>query len=80
MKDSKDDLFMKFEAKGFLPIEIPGLVKDTIEIANKREGTSISAVEQELEELGWGIGILDIYTYHLITLLKTRGEIPNIER
>lgn len=35
MENKLDDLFMMFEAKGFLPIEIPDLVKDAIEVAKR---------------------------------------------
>jgi hypothetical protein len=80
MEDMFDDLFARFKAKGFLPEEIPDLVKDAIAIAKETEDTSKNAIEQELEELGWGIGVLDTYTYHLINLLKTGGDIFIIER
>ena len=80
MEGKLDDLFLMFEAKGFLPIEIPGLVKDVLTIANKDEDTTINAVDQELEDLGWGIGVLDAQTYHLITHLKAHNEFPKIER
>ena len=80
MENSLEDLFMKFEAKGFLPIEIPDLVKDALTIASTGENTTISAVDQELEDLGWGIGVLDAQTYHLITHLNAHDEFPKIER
>ena len=54
MENKLDDLFMMFEAKGFLPIEIPDFVKDAQNIVSKGEDTTISAVDQELEDFRWG--------------------------
>ena len=73
MENKLDDLFMMFEAKGFLPIEIPYLVKDALTIASEDKNITLSAADQELEDLGWGIGVLDASIYHLITLLKTHN-------
>jgi len=67
MGDRLDDLFLRFQIKGFMPIEIPGLVKDVIEIMGNRRNCTITTIEQELEDLGWGLGIMDYGTYELIT-------------
>ena len=60
---------MSFQIKGFMPIEIPELVKDILDIMDNRELCTITTFDQELEELGWGINIMDNTTYELITSL-----------
>jgi hypothetical protein len=69
MGDRLNDLFLRFQIKGFMPIEIPGLVKDVLDIMDHRELCTITTLDQELEELGWGINIMDNTTYELITSL-----------
>jgi len=69
MKDGLNDLFLRFQMKGFMPIEIPELVKDVLGIIGNREVCTITAIDQELEELGWGINIIDNVTYELIRSL-----------
>ena len=64
-----NDLFLRFQIKGFMPIEIPELVKDVLDIMDSREPCTMTTIDQELEELGWGINIMDNATYELITLL-----------
>jgi hypothetical protein len=68
-KDRLTDLFMMFQTKGFMPIELPELVKDIFEIMDKCRNCTITAIDQELEELGWGLNIMDNATYELITSL-----------
>ena len=69
MGDRLSDLFLRFQIKGFMPIEIPDLLKDVLDIMDNRELSKITAIDQELEELGWGINIMDNSTYELITSL-----------
>ena len=64
-----NDLFLRFQIKGFMPIEIPELVKDVLDIMDSREPCTMTTIDQELEELGWGINIIDNATYELITSL-----------
>jgi hypothetical protein len=52
-----------------MPIEIPGLVKDVLHIMENQDLCSIKTIDQELEELGWGINIMDNKTFELITSL-----------
>lgn len=67
MGDRLSDLFLRFQIKGFMPVEIPELVKDVLDIMDNRELCTITAIDQELEELGWGVNIMDNTTYELIT-------------
>ena len=67
MEDRLNDLFLRFQIKGFMSIEIPELVKDVLDIMNNRKPCTITTIDQELEELGWGINIIDNATYELIT-------------
>lgn len=69
MGDRLDDLFLMFQMKGFMPIEIPELVHDVFDIMENSGHCTITTIEQELEDLGWGIGIMDYATYELITSL-----------
>ena len=67
MKDRLSDLFLIFQKKGFMSIEIPELVQDVLDIMDNLEICTIRTIDQELEELGWGIDIMDNTTYELIT-------------
>ena len=69
MGDRLSDLFLRFQIKGFMPIEIPELIKDVLNLMENQKICTITAVDQELEELGWGINIMDNATYELITSL-----------
>jgi len=64
-----DDLFLRFQTKGFMPIEIPGLMQDLFNIIGKGRYCTITDTNQELEDLGWGIEPMDNVTYQLISSL-----------
>jgi hypothetical protein len=66
MDNRLDDLSLRFQTKGFIPIEIPGLMKDIFNIFNNPVYSTITDINQELEDLGWGIEIMDDATYELI--------------
>ncbi|MEJ2495370.1 MAG: hypothetical protein P8Y79_13695 [Ignavibacteriaceae bacterium] len=66
MDNRLDDLSLRFQTKGFIPIEIPGLMKDIFNIFNNPVYSTITDINQELEDLGWGIEIMDDATYQLI--------------
>ena len=66
MENRLDDLFLRFETKGFMPIEIPGLIKDVLNISGNGEYYTLTFVKQEMEDLGWGIEIVDDVTYELV--------------
>jgi len=63
------DLFLSFQKKGFMPIEIPGLMQDVFNIIGKGRYCTITDANQELEDLGWGFEIMDNVTYQLINSL-----------
>ena len=69
MENRLDDLFLSFQTKGFMPIEIPGLIQDVFNMLDKGRYCTISNINKELEDLGWGIEIMDNVTYELITSL-----------
>ncbi len=69
MENRLDDLILRFQAKGFMPIEIPGIMQDVFNILGKGRHCSITDTNQELEDLGWGIGIMDNVTYELTSSL-----------
>ena len=69
MEKRLDDLYLMFQAKGFMPIEIPGLMKDVFSMFTNPKYFTISDVNQELEDLGWGIEIMDNVTYEFVNSL-----------
>jgi len=69
MENRLNDLSFRLETKGFMPIEISGLVKDIFYILDKGIYCTITEVNQELEDLGWGIGIMDNDSYELMNSL-----------
>jgi hypothetical protein len=69
MENRLDDLFLSFQTKGFMPIEIPGIIQDVFNIIGKGRYCTITDANQELEDLGWGLGIMDNVTYRLISSL-----------
>ena len=70
MENRLDDLFLRFQTKGFMRIEIPGLIQDVFNIIGKGRYCNITDANQELEDLGWGIEIMDNITYELATSLN----------
>jgi hypothetical protein len=75
-----DDLFQRFKDKGFMPVEISGLVKDVFNIIGNSGCSTIITIDQELEEFGWGIGIMDYVTHELITSLIEDNSSTDVER
>ncbi|MGW8325689.1 MAG: hypothetical protein ACWGNI_08265 [Desulfobacterales bacterium] len=69
MDNRLNDLFLRFQTKGFMSIEIPGLIQDVFNIIGKGRYCTITVANQELEDLGWGIEIMDYVTYELINSL-----------
>ena len=69
MENRLDDLFLRFQTKGFMRIEIPGLIQDVFNMLGKGRYCTIPDANQELEDLGWGIKIMDNVTYDLINSL-----------
>jgi hypothetical protein len=69
MENRLGDLFLSFQKKGFMPIEIPGLIQDVFNMLGKGRYCTISNVNKELEDLGWGLAIMDNVTYKLINSL-----------
>ena len=69
MDNRLNDLFLRFQTKGFMSIEIPGLIQDVFNIIGKGRYFTINDANQKLEDLGWGIEIMDYVTYELINSL-----------
>jgi hypothetical protein len=69
MENRLGNLFLGFQKKGFMHIEIPGLIQDIFNMLGKGRYCTITNVNQELEDLGWGIGIMDNVTYELVNSL-----------
>jgi len=56
-----------------MPFEIPWLIKDAIHLA-ANSGITITDVNQELEELGWGIEIIDNETFKQISSVAANND------
>ena len=69
MENKLNDLSLRFQSKGFTPIEIPGLIKDIGIIFDEGRYCTIAEVNQELDDLGWGVEIIDNVTYKLMNSL-----------
>ncbi|MFC1812755.1 hypothetical protein ACFL03_08685 [Thermodesulfobacteriota bacterium] len=80
MENKLNNLFQRFRKKGFLPIEIPDLVKDALSLMENGRYLTIGAIDQELEDLGWGINVMDFATFELITTLVETSGIYDVER
>lgn len=65
MENSFKDLHLRFQSKGFSSIEIKAIIKDVLKALGNGGHRSRSAVNREMEDLGWGIGIIDSVTYNL---------------
>jgi hypothetical protein len=69
MENKLNDIALRFQTKGFIPIEITGLIKDVFIILHKGKYRTRTEINQELEDLGWGIDIMDNVTYELMNSL-----------
>jgi len=74
MENRLIELFLSFREKGYMAIEIPWLIKDAIHITANSEHT-ITDINRELEDLGWGIEIIDNATYkQIISFVDNRDS------
>ena len=80
METRLNDLLLRLSNKGFLPIEIPDLIKDFFYLIDSCRCSTMSSIDQELEDLGWGIGVMDNVTYELITSLVENTGFSDVER
>ena len=80
MENKLNNLFQRFRKKGFLPIEIPDLVKDALYLMENGRYLTVSAIDQELEDFGWGINILDDATYELIAAIVENSGFSSVRR
>jgi hypothetical protein len=69
METRLDDLFLRFQTKGFIPIEIPRLIQDAYNILNHHSDFIVADINKALADLGWGTDIMDTVTYELINSL-----------
>jgi len=69
MENRLSALYLRFQTKGFMHIEIPILIKDIFNSLGNGRPCTIAAVNQEIEDLGWGINIMDDVTYELANSL-----------
>jgi len=75
METNLENLCLRFRKKGFLPIEIPELIKDALRLVDNNRYATITEIDQELEDLGWGIGVMDFATFELITALAENSTL-----
>ena len=80
METRLNDLFLRLSNKGFLSVEIPDLIKDFYYLIENGRYSTMNSIDQELEELGWGIGVMDNVTFGLITSLVENTGFSDVER
>jgi hypothetical protein len=80
METRINDLCLRLSNKGFLLIEIPDLIKDFYYLIENGRYSTMSSIDQELEDLGWGIGVMDNATYELTTSLVKNTGFSYVER
>jgi hypothetical protein len=65
----------KFLKKGFTEVELPDLLNDLILLFKQSKRCTANKINQELENLGWGVDLLDDYLFKEIeSLLISIGE------
>jgi hypothetical protein len=69
MQNRLEKLYLRFRAKGFMPVEVHSLTKDVLIILGNGRHFTRDAINREMEDLGWGIEILDKDTYNLANSL-----------
>jgi hypothetical protein len=69
MDKTSHNLSVWFKNRGLLQEELPDFIKDVIQLIDEEENRSLNMVNQELEELGWGIQILDETAYNQFLFL-----------
>ena len=61
--------------KGFTPAELPDLLNDLTLLIKQSKRCTTNNINQELENLGWGVDLLDEYLFKEIeSLLVSTGE------
>jgi hypothetical protein len=60
--------------KGFTSLEIPELLNDLIRLVRQDEICTTNYINQELENLGWGIQIIDEALFREIGCLFANNE------
>ena len=73
MGNRLEELHKRFKKKGFMPVEIQGLVKDFFVTICSGRYLTRTAVNREMEALGWGIEIIDTDTYNLANAIILFG-------
>jgi hypothetical protein len=65
----------RFLKKGFTPAELPDLLNDLTLLIKQSKRCTTNNINQELENLGWGVDLLDEYLFKEIeSLLVSTGE------
>ena len=69
----------KLLKKGFTPVEIPDLLNDLTLLFRQSKSCTTNNINQELENLGWGVELLDEYLFkEIASLLISTGETPKL--
>lgn len=75
MEEIFDLLFLKLTHKGLMPVEIPRIIKDVVNIVNDGGEFTAGIVNERLEHMGWGEQIIDEFTFELIIFfLENRDD------
>jgi hypothetical protein len=80
MKNIREDLHLRLQSKGFTPNEIHGIIDEVLKFLGNGKHRTRSALNRELEDLGWGIEIIDPATYKLTNTIKSLDRLIGFER
>ena len=70
-----DLLVFRLSDKGVDSTHVPRVIKDVLNIVKDGEDFTVSSVNNRLESLGWGEGIVDEFVFELIlSLLENQGD------
>ncbi len=61
-----DTLLSRLSEKGIIPLHVPYLVRDMLNIVRDRSGIPLEDINLRLENLGWEKDILDDFIFELI--------------
>jgi hypothetical protein len=65
MENILEALHLNLQSKGFTLNEIQGIIDDVLKFLDNGKHRTRSALNRELEDLGWGIEIIDPAVYKL---------------
>lgn len=72
MEEIVDLLIHRLSPKGITPLALPRFLKDILYIIGEGSDFSPSYINTRLENLGWGVSVIDQHTFDLIIAFLER--------